>query len=431
MAEAWGAALLAVYGLAGRLLIPVLPAILGARARKGREDPVRLQERYGHAGVPRPDRPVVWVHAASVGETNAVAPLVRNLVASGRFVLLTTVTVTGAATAARLLPEGAVHQFAPVDVRPLVQRFLGHWRPGLAVFVESEIWPVITDELALRRTPHVIVNARLSEHSFQRWRGIGRAPRRVFGRVSLALAQTATDAERLRALGIPEVRVLGNLKFDAPPPAATADAIATLRAALGGRPAWLAASTHPGEEDIIAAAHRRLLAARPDLVTIIVPRHPDRGPAIGAMLRGQGLPALLRSQGTALPSGSGILVADTLGELGLFYRAAPVAFIGGSLVPHGGQNPIEPARLRAAILHGPNVANFADIYRALDESGGALQIGGADDLAGAIAMLMDDEPGRRAQLAAAEAALAPFTGALARTMAALRPYLAAMDIPAW
>ncbi len=289
MAETFGGALLGIYGFAGRMMIPLMPWWLNRRAARGLEDGDRRQERFGIAGLPRPDRPVIWVHAASVGETNAVLPLIGRLAEAGWNVVLTTITVTGATTAARNPPAGVVHQFAPVDVRPFVSRFLDHWQPHLALFVESEVWPTITEELSQRGVPHVIVNARMSDRSFRRWRFLGGAPRRVFGRVTLALTQSDEDATRLARLGVRDTKAVGNLKFDMAPPGADEATLEELRQSLGDRPFFLAASTHPGEDEIIADAHRFLAERYPGLITVIVPRHPVRAPDIAAMLGKRGI----------------------------------------------------------------------------------------------------------------------------------------------
>lgn len=420
MVDGWGKVLLSVYSIGGRvLLLPILPFILRRRAARGHEVPERLRERYGYASVRRPARDLVWVHAASVGETNAVAELVRRLAARGHSILFTTVTVTGAKTALRMLPPGAIHQFFPVDTRPVMRRFLDHWRPALALFVESEVWPVLTDELSRRRVPHVVVNARMSARSFGQWRLAGGGTATVFGKISLVLAQTEEDATRFSSLGARRVATLGNLKLDAPFPAGDPERIEDFRRAIDGRPVWLAASTHPGEEKIVVAAHRELAPNLDGLITIIVPRHPDRGPHVRAIAGAAGVRAAARSHGDPMPEGSAVYIADTLGELGLFYRIARVAFIGGSLVDRGGQNPIEAVRLGTAILHGPDTPNFAEVYDVLDRSRGARVIRDARDLANSVFELLTDNVVRRAQCDAAEAALVPLSGALDRTIEAL------------
>jgi 3-deoxy-D-manno-octulosonic-acid transferase len=413
-----------LYRVAGIAIRPVAPLLLGWRVRKGKEDPARLGERYGRTTVERPAGRLIWLHAASVGETIAVLPLIRKLRAEKLGVLLTTVTVTSAKIADDRLPPGAIHQYAPIDCRPWTEAFLDHWRPDLAIFVESEMWPQAIMSLAARSIPLVIANARMSDRSFNGWKRYRSVVEAMLSRVSLCLAQSARDGERFSALGAPRVVVTGNLKFDSPPLQASPEAVATLRAALGGRPVWMAASTHPGEDEIVADAHRLLAATHPGLLTVIVPRHPERGPDIAAALAGRGLKVARRKADEPLTPDVAIYVADTLGELGLFYRVVPLAFMGGSLVPHGGQNPIEPIGLGAAVLHGPHIHNFADVYAALDAAVPAAQpVADAAGLAAAASHLLTDEEHRARSVAEAQAVLRPFTGAMAATWTALGPYL--------
>ncbi|WEK52310.1 MAG: 3-deoxy-D-manno-octulosonic acid transferase [Candidatus Kaistia colombiensis] len=429
MSERSGAALLA-YRLAGYAALPLVPLLLAYRTNKGKEDRARRHERYGRATLHRPAGALVWIHAASVGETNAVLPLVRRIVEEGVNVLFTTVTVTSAAVAAHRLPRGAFHQYAPVDIAPFVNRFLDHWRPDLAISVESEIWPTKMDRLVARAIPHIFVNARMSERSFKRWAKIETGKRGLFGKVTMALAQSEGDGERLSALGVRSVRVTGNLKFDVPPPHATPEMVEAMHRAVEGRAVFVAASTHEGEEEVIAAAHRVLRHRRPELLTIIVPRHPVRGPAIRDQLVAKGFDVALRSAGEPISAGTDIYLADTLGELGIFYRIAPIAFIGGTLVPVGGHNPIEAAQLNVAILHGPHVHNAAEIYSALDRTGRAEVIRSSEQLAKVLDDLFADPNAMRRRATKAAEALAPFTGALDATMRALVPYLEPLAIAA-
>ena len=423
-ADPAASAVLAAYRVAGFLVRPLLPLALARRAARGKEERGRLGERFGRASLPRPPGPLVWVHAASVGETNAVMPLIARILAAGPSVVFTCVTMRAAEIAAARLPAGAIHQFSPLDIAPLVGRFLAHWRPDCALFVESELWPATIMKLAALGIPQILVNARLSPRSFAGWHRFPRIARALFSRIGLCLAQSEKDGERYRALGVPAVTVTGNLKFDAPAPAADPAAVAAFRAVIGNRPTWVAASTHAGEEEAVAAAHRLLRADRPDVLTIIVPRHPERGPEICAMLAAAGLSVAQRSAGEAIGPRTDIYLADTMNELGLFYRAAPIAFLGGSLISHGGQNPIEPARLDTVILHGPDVHNFEEIYAALDACTGARPVSDAADLAATLASLFDDRDSIRRAATAAAKALAPFSGAVERTMQALAPFLA-------
>ena len=413
-----------LYRLAGIVIRPVTPLLLSWRVSKGKEDRSRLGERYGRASHERPAGRLVWLHAASIGETQAVIPLIRKLRAEKIAVLLTTVTLTAARIAAERLPPGAIHQFAPIDCKPWTEAFLNHWRPDLAIFVESEMWPQAIMSLAERRIPLVVANARMSDRSFNGWKRYRSVIEPMFARVSLCLAQSARDGERFSELGVPKVVVTGNLKFDSPPLMSAPDTVAAFKAAVGARPLWVAASTHPGEDELVADAHRILAERYPGLVTVIVPRHPERGSDIATALAARGLTVARRRADEALSPDVEIYIADTLGELGLFYRAAPVAFIGGSLVTHGGQNPIEPVSLGAAVIHGPHVYNFADVYDALDAlPSGTKPVTDATTLAEAAATLLADPALRDRNVAAAKAALMPFSGALAATWTALAPYL--------
>lgn len=423
MAETLARAVLAGYRLSGILLQPLVPLVLAIRAARGKEDVGRKAERYGCASLPRPAGRIVWVHAASVGETNAVLPLIDRLTTAGFHVLFTSTTVTSAAIAAKRLPANAFHQFGPLDIAPFVDRFLDHWRPEFVMFVESELWPTIITRLEENVVPLVIVNARLSARSFRGWRRFDGVARALFSRIGLCLAQSEEDGARFSALGAGKVQVTGNLKFDVPPLAADPGELERLRSAVGQRPVWIAASTHEGEEEIVADAHRKLRDRFPDMLTVIVPRHPERGDAIRAMLAARRLSVAQRSRGEPLLREIDVYLADTLGELGLFYRAAPVAFLGGSLVPHGGQNPIEPTRLEAAVLHGPFVHNFSDIYQRLDADAPEESIRDAAGLAAAVGRLIAEPRSAAARAASAAKALAPFSGALDATMLALRPYL--------
>jgi 3-deoxy-D-manno-octulosonic-acid transferase len=423
VAEPLADAVLAAYRFCGLALRPLVPFALAARAGRGKEDRRRTGERYGRASAERPAGRLVWVHAASVGETNAVLPLIGRLTGGGFEVLLTTTTITSAAIAAQRLPPKAVHQFGPLDIASFVDRFLDHWRPEFVVFVESELWPTIITRLAEAKVPLVIVNGRLSERSFRGWNRFASVARTIFSRISLSLAQSDEDGARFRALGARKVLVTGNLKFDVPPLAGEAEEIERLVSDVGQRPVWVAASTHEGEEEVVAEAHRLLRVRHPGLLTVIVPRHPERGAAVRTMLAARRLAVAQRSRGEPLVREVDVYLADTLGELGLFYRVAPIAFLGGSLVASGGQNPIEPTQLDAAVLHGPHVHNFEEIYRRLDDAVPAERIDDAPSLAAAVGRLLADPKAAADRAAAAAAALAPLSGALDATMRALQPYL--------
>ena len=416
---------LKAYRLLTRLAVPIAPLILDWRTRRGKEEADRRAERYGVASAPRPVGFLAWFHAASVGEANAALPVIETLAAERPELrmLLTTATVTSARLARTRLPKGVLHQYIPLDNQAFMQRFLGHWRPDLAVLVESEIWPNLVLETKARNIPLVLINARMSSSSFRRWRRRPGLSRPIFSSFDLVLAQNDSLAERFAQLGAARALDTGNLKADAPPPPADLPGRRKLAAALAGRTVWLAASTHPGEDDIVAAAHLRMRAALPGLLTIIVPRHPERGPLIADQLKPTSLNVALRSEGQLPEAATDIYVADTIGELGLFYALVPVAFVGGSLVERGGQNPVEPIKLGAAVLTGPNVQNFRDSYNALLRAGGCKQVSDAASLAETALTLLEDDAARRAMTERASHAIAAMSGALPRTLAELEPYL--------
>ena len=408
---------------------PAAPMLLSMRARQGKEDPTRSGERIGKPGIARPAGPLVWVHAASVGETNAALPLIDEILAGHRnfHVLLTTGTTTSAALAAARLGERAIHQFVPLDVPAYGRRFLDHWQPNLAIFTESDVWPNLILETARRSVPLALINARMSPRSIKRWRRFARRARPVFARFDLALAQNDKIARTLRALGVQTVTTAGNLKIDAPALPVNQSAFVQLKIALGGRPSFVAASTHPGEEQIIAQAHQKLAQTIPGLITIIVPRHPERGGQIEIDLQTSGLAITRRSQHPLPTAATQIFIADTLGELGTFYALTPVAFIGGSLIPRGGQNPIEAIRHGAAVVTGPSYHNFVDAYAALLAANGAREASSATELAVAIGALLTDTAAAGRQRDNATAALAGMSGAMAKTLAALEPYLSKLE----
>jgi 3-deoxy-D-manno-octulosonic-acid transferase len=408
---------------------PLLPIYLRARAGRGKEIAARLGERHG-AGAARPPGPLFWFHAASVGETLSILPLLPVMLRSrqGLHILVTTGTVTSATLLAQRLPADVaprvLHRFVPLDVPAWAGRFLDAWRPDAGAFVESELWPNLLAAAAARRIPMALVNGRMSERSARRWAWMPALVRETLARFDLVLAQSPGDAERLRGLGGRAVSAPGNLKFAADPLPVEPSALAALRALTAGRPVLLAASTHPGEEAMIAAAHGILAARRPALLTVIVPRHPERGPQIAAELG----TASRRAAGAAPGPETAIHVADTLGELGLFYRLADAALIGGSLVPHGGQNPLEPARLGCPILAGPHMHNFQEIAAALEAAGGLRRLAASPAALAEAAEAVLSNPDQGRSMAGAAALVAAQQAELPeRVAAALLPLLPAQD----
>jgi 3-deoxy-D-manno-octulosonic-acid transferase len=394
-------AVLAAYLALSRRGAGLGERVLRRRLARGKEDGARLDERRGLASAARPGGPLVWLHAASVGESVSLLELIRRMGAEQPDLsfLVTTGTVTSAEVLRNRLPPRTVHQFVPLDVRPWVARFLDHWRPDLFVLAEAELWPATMAEAAARGVPIALINARMTVEAFRGWRRMGGAARAVLGLVSHVQAQDRATADRLLALGLPGERleVTGTLKEgSAALPHDEAERV-RLAAALGGRPCWLAASTHEGEEAIAAAAQREAARSWQKLILVLVPRHPDRAEAVAAELRADGWRLARRSAGETIAPDTQIYLADTMGELGLWYRLCPVSFVGGSLVGVGGHNPFEPAALGSAILHGPHVANFADIYARLAEAGAARVVGAPDALGAAVIRTL--EPDEAARLA--------------------------------
>ncbi len=414
---------LRLYQLASGAGAPLAPHLLARRLNRGKEHPERLAERRGEASLPRPSGPLIWVHGASVGEMLAVVPLIEQLRAQNFAVLVTSGTVTSAALAEHRLPDGTLHQFIPLDVPRFVGRFLDHWRPGLALFVESDLWPNLILSCAKRKVPMILINGRLSERSFSRWRRVPGAIAALLGRFDLCLTQSAADAERYSELGAPRVSSTGNLKLDVPAPPVDQAVLERLRSIIGERPVVVAASTHPGEEKAIIDAHCALREKFPTLLTVIAPRHPARGESVADIAKAAGLAAALRSRRAQPMPDIEVYVADTLGELGLIYRLAPIVFMGGSLASHGGQNPIEAIRLGAAVLHGPHVWNFAELYASLDDARGAEPVADEAMLTARLGDWLANPAARQAVADAAAGTLGGLGGALKRTLAALDPYL--------
>lgn len=393
--RAWS---LRTYRAATRFLRPVANYALERRLAAGKEDPSRLSERRGIASLARPEGKLLWMHGASVGESLSILPLVEALRARSPAVkfLVTTGTVTSAELMSRRLPPEAVHQYVPIDQPHFVRSFLDHWKPDAAFFVESELWPVMLGEAAKRKLPMALINGRMSPRSFESWQGRRRAAAELLSVFDIIIAQNRENAERFEALSGRDVGTLGNLKLASDPLPAPDEMVGDLDAALGGRPRWLAASTHETEEIQVLSAHRQILAELPNAVLLLAPRHPARGQDIVELCHDHGFSCARRSTGDRISEDTQVYIADTLGELGVFYSLSEIAFVGGSFVSVGGHNPLEPARLGCAILHGPEVFNFADTYDAMRQDGSAGLVRNERDLAAALTRLLTDEMTRTA-----------------------------------
>ncbi len=420
--------LLKLYRLATIAATPFAGAVLGWRARHGKEDPKRLAERMGESNRPRPGGRLVWLHGASLGETLSLLPLIDRFIQRGLEVLVTSGTVSSGRVLSARLPAGAFHQYAPLDAPKFIERFLDHWRPDMAVFAESELWPNIVAAICARGAPLVLANARISRKSAERWRAIPGVAKSVFGAVDLCLAQDSDNAARFLALGARCVRIAGNLKFDVPPPPADSAKLAEFNGAIGARPAWAAVSTHAGEEDIVLDAHVEMSAQTPSLLTIIAPRHRERGAEIVEAARARGLSAVLRSQESEPRRDVNVYVVDSVGELGLVFRSVGVVLMGKSVLPGGGQNPIEPAKFGCAILHGPYVENFTEVYGELAAAKAAARVSDAASVARAAQYLLSEPARMRKMGRAAAEAVEKLGGASRGIMNAVEPFLAQMAV---
>ena len=448
--------LAALWAATATVAAPGVRLMLRFRLLRGKEVAGRLAERRGIDHTPRPPGALIWLHAASVGETMSILPVLPVLAEAvpDATILLTTGTVTSATLLARHLGAGhlgaglkrrVLHRFVPIDVPAWAARFLDHWRPDAVGFVESELWPNLLAACQARGIPVMLINGRLSDRSLARWRRVSGLARHVVRGLARVHARSETDAERLRELGCRCVMAPGDLKLAAPPLPADETELQRLHVLFDGRPVWLAASTHPGEETLILGVHRTLVAAHPRLLTIIAPRHPERGAAIAE--EAGGVAVARRSKGDGPPgdgppgdgppgdgppgdgppaAGAGVWIVDTLGELGLWYRLSRIAFVGRSLLPPGGgQNPLEPARLGCAIAVGPHVGNFTDHVAMLRAAKGLTVVQDATELTRWVDALLRDPARRQAMGDAAAAALQPHNDLPRRTAAALVDMLSA------
>ena len=423
MSDLWTRITLGTYRKVGSALYPFMGPFLALRARKGKEDRTRRYERYGYPSTDRPQGPLVWFHAASVGESMAILALIERVQSLGIHTIMTTGTVTSAEVVRSRLPDATYHQYVPLDLKPAVSRFLDHWQPDLAVFTESEIWPTSIQEMKRRNIPQVLVNARMSDRSFRRWRGASKLAETLFDNFSHVAAQSNTDAERFRKLGARPVSMSGNLKVDTKSLPVDNIELKNLRGLIANRPVWVAASTHKGEEEILLDIHLRLIKEFPALLTIIVPRHPDRGGEIEQLVASAGLMSARRTRKQNIRSVTNVYIGDTIGEMGLYLRLSPITFMGRSLSVYGGHNPLEPAAIGTAILSGQHVSNFRDTYRNLLKKGGVRLVKDGDMLLANLAFLLKNPAERDKMISAAEATVSEMRGALDRTIEILDSYV--------
>lgn len=388
------------------LLVPFAAWIATRKLRRAGYPALRAHEKLGHASVPRiGGGPLIWFHAASVGESLSVLALIT---AMGRALpraqfLITSGTPTSAKLVAERMPPRCEHQFAPLDAPGPIKRFLGHWRPTAAIFVESELWPQMLRRTRDRGTAMALVNARLSERSRASWRKRPQTAAYVLNVFDLIMTQNDEMAQAMVDMNAPADRVARgiNLKSLSEPLPVDPQTTARARAALKGRPVWVAASTHKGEEESVLDAHTQLLTSHPDLALILVPRHPERSAEVETLIKARNFSVALRSRDES-PAKVEVYLADTLGELGNWYALSEIVFLGGSLLPVGGHNPFEVAQGDAAVLSGPHVTNFAETYSEMTSRGAAILVDDAEALAQEVEMLLDNEAYRNGTVLAAQ-----------------------------
>ena len=407
------------YKLVTALIAPLAYRSSARKLARANVSPQRQAERNGHASLARPVGQVIWFHGASVGETLSVLTLITHLgrrLPQAHF-LITSGTATSAGLVDKRLPPRTQHQFAPLDAPAAVKRFITHWRPNAGIFVESELWPNILVAACAQDVPLALLNARLSEKSAQDWRKFPDTAQFVLDHFSLFLAQNRRSADLLRSMGADDNRlsVGSNLKASSDPLPVDQALLDEMQQALSNRPVWVASSTHPGEEEVIIAAHQALLRQYPDLCCLLVPRHPERGEAVAQMLHDAGLTFAQRSKGDAFGAQQ-VYLADTLGETGTWYALAPIVVMAGAFQPLGGHNPIEPAQAGAAIVTGPNYFNFSETYEPLLKLGGAVLAADAASVATAVGRWLDQSDALQSAQAAAQSLVQREQAALDRIM---------------
>ncbi|MEH6562344.1 MAG: lipid IV(A) 3-deoxy-D-manno-octulosonic acid transferase [Marinobacter sp.] len=386
-----------IYSQLIRLALPFILLRLWWQGRQAPELRINWQQRLGF--VPRTSGTVVWVHAVSVGETIAAAPMVRRLLARNPdiTILMTAMTDTGLTQAMKMFGDQVQYAYAPYDTPGSIRRFLNRANPRILVIMETEIWPNMIRQSRSRRVPVFLINARLSERSARGYERVKSLVAPIMRSISWVAAQAEKDAERFRRIGVAasKVSVTGSVKFDVDIPEAVRKISFQLRASLSDRPVWIAGSTHEGEEAQILAAHRQILEAHPSALLIIVPRHPERFESVADTIIQQGFSLARRSRGDGLV-GAEVYLGDTMGELMMLYGASDAAFVGGSLIKRGGHNPLEPAGWGIPVISGPNVFNFETIYQRLVDDRGVVIVSGADELFQHLSTLFDDVDERRA-----------------------------------
>lgn len=370
--------LLKLYKALLTFLFPVvISRYIEKRKKNGKEDVNRFNERLGKATLPRPKGKLIWMHGASVGESVSMLPLIHKLLElyPDAHVMVTTGTTTSAEVMAKRLPERAFHQYYPLEHPLYAARFVRHWKPNIALWFESEFWPAMLSTVKKRNIPIILVNGRISNKSFKRWQQFEFVIKEILDCFSLCLGQSDEDTYRLKVLGAKNTASLGNLKYAGLPLPVDKQKEDEMKEQFAGRPVWLVSSTHDDEEAKIGRFLKDLEKKIPQLLTVIAPRHPHRGVDIKQKLENDfGLKVSLRSSGEKITPETNVYVADTIGELGIWYELIDVVFIGGSLIAHGGQNFMEPSRYRDAVIVGPHMFNFTDAMNRAKRADAVIQV---------------------------------------------------------
>ncbi len=383
-----------IYNMLITILYPlVIKRYINKRKENGKEDVKRFNERIGRPTMPRPEGKLIWLHGASVGESVSMLPLIQRILDTypEAHVMVTTGTVTSADVMQKRLPERAFHQFIPIDNPIFTTRFVKYWQPDVALWFESELWPAVLSSIRRKNIPLILINGRISNKSFKRWQQFDFISKELLSCFTLCLGQSEEDAYRLHVLGAQNSICLGNLKYAGLPLPIDETKRAEFVEQAGKRRIWLASATHDDEEIRIAKVHKRLKQKFPDLLTVIAPRHPQRGDEIQEKINNLELKTALRSKNEKITPETDVYIANTIGEMGIWYDVINIVFIGGSLIPHGGQNFIEPSRVRDAVIVGPHMHNFTDAMNRAKKADAIIQVTDTEELEEIVTQLFENK----------------------------------------
>lgn len=384
---------LSIYRVITQICKPFLFVYMALRKIKGKEDLNRFGERLGICEKNRPLGKLIWFHGASVGETLSILPLIKKIQETypNLNIMVTSGTVTSAGLMAKRLSGKAFHQYVPIDCPKEVERFVDHWAPDAVFWIESEFWPNLLSAIHRRNIPLILINGRISDKSFNSWKKYLKISQQIQSLFTKSFGQTNEDARRLSVLGAKETDCVGNIKFAGGELPVDGDELSKMIHEVGKRPVWVAASTHSGEEEQIAEAHSAVLKQHEDALLILAPRHPMRSKEIENIFKQAGMVVAVRSRGEKITERVNVYISDTIGEMGLVYRLGSVAFVGGSLIEFGGQNIIEPARLKKAVLSGKYMMNFREIVVMAKEADALIEVENAEQLGEQVKNLFADE----------------------------------------